>query len=101
MTILIAGTLTIDPAKVDAALADAADMMRASQAEDGCHAYAFSADPINPGTLLLFEKWESEDALAAHSASAHMAEFRTKMPGWGVTGADIKRYEISSEGPLR
>lgn len=101
MTILIAGTLNIDPSKVDAALADAAVMMKASQAEDGCHAYAFSADPINPGTLLLFEKWDGDEALAAHSASAHMKEFQSKMPGWGITGADIKRYEVASEGPLR
>jgi quinol monooxygenase YgiN len=99
--LIIAGTLQIDPGKTDAALADAAVMMKASQAEDGCHAYAFSADPINPGTLLLFEKWESEEALAAHSASAHMKEFQSKMPGWGVTGADIKKYVIASEGPLR
>jgi quinol monooxygenase YgiN len=101
MTILIAGTLSIDPSKVDAALADAAEMMTASRAEEGCHAYAFSADPIKPGTLLLFEKWESEDALAAHAASAHMKAFQPKMGGWGITGADIKKYEIASEGPLR
>ena len=101
MTILIAGTLTIDPSKVDAALADAAEMMKASQAEDGCHAYVFSADPITPGLLHLFEKWEGDAALAAHSASAHMKTFQSKMPGWGVTGADIKKYEIASEGPLR
>jgi quinol monooxygenase YgiN len=101
MTILIAGTLTIDPSKVDSALADATEMMTASRAEDGCHAYAFSADVVNPGTLLLFEKWESEEALAAHAASAHMKAFQSKMPGWGITGADIKKYEVASEGPLR
>ena len=60
-----------------------------------------SLDPLVPGRIQLFEKWESEDALAAHSASAHMAEFRPKMGGWGVTGTDIKKYEIASEGPLR
>lgn len=101
MTILIAGTMNIDPGKVDAALADASEMMKASQAEEGCHAYAFSADPVNAGTLLLFEKWESEQALAAHAASAHMKAFQGKMPGWGITGADITKYEVASEGPLR
>ena len=101
MTILIAGTLTIDPSKVDAALADAAEMMKASQSEEGCHAYVFSADPITPGLLHLFEKWDGDEALAAHSASAHMKTFQSKMPGWGVTGADIKKYEVASEGPLR
>ena len=100
MTIIIAGTLQIDPAKAEAAMADAITMMRASQAEDGCHAYAFSMDPAEPGLVHLFEKWESEEALAAHGTSSHMAEFRSKMPGWGVRGADIKKYEIASEGPL-
>lgn len=99
--LIIAGTLNVDPTRTDTVMADAAVMMKASHAEDGCHAYAFSLDPIEPGLVHLFEKWESEEALAAHSGSAHMAEFRTKMPAWGVTGADIKKYEIASEGPLR
>jgi hypothetical protein len=30
-----------------------------------------------------------------------MKEFQPKMGGWGVTGADILKYEIASEGPLR
>ena len=101
MTILIAGTLNVDPSKTDTVMADAAVMMKASHAEDGCHAYAFSLDPIEPGLVHLFEKWESEEALAAHSKSPHMAEFQPKMGGWGITGASILKYEVASEGPLR
>ena len=99
--IIIAGTISIDPSKTDQALADAVEMMKATHEEEGNLAYVFSLDPLVPGQIQLFEKWESEEALAAHSASAHMAEFRPKMGGWGVTGADIKKYEIASEGPLR
>jgi len=99
--IIIAGTISIDPSKADQALADAVEMMKATHQEQGNLAYVFSLDPLVPGQIQLFEKWESEEALAAHSASAHMAEFRPKMGGWGVTGADIKKYEIASEGPLR
>ena len=101
MTILIAGTIDIDPANIDAAIADAVVMMKATHEEEGNLAYVFSADPITPGRIQLFEKWESADALAAHSASAHMKEFQPKMGGWGVKGADILKYEIASEGPLR
>lgn len=101
MTIIIAGTIDVDPTKVDQAIADATIMMQASQAEDGCDAYVFSLDPLVPGRIQLFERWQSEDALAAHSSSAHMKAFQPKMGGWGITGADIKRYEIASEGPLR
>ena len=99
--IIIAGTISIDPDKADVALADAVVMMQATHAEDGNLAYVFSLDPLVPGQIQLFEKWASEEALAAHSSSAHMAEFRPKMGGWGVTGADVKKYEIASEGPLR
>ena len=99
--IIIAGTISIDPNKADQALADAVEMMKATHQEQGNLAYVFSLDPLVPGQIQLFEKWESEEALAAHSASAHMAEFRPKMGGWGVTGASILKYEIASEGPLR
>lgn len=99
--IIIAGTISIDPAKSEQAIADAVVMMKATHEEAGNLAYVFSLDPLVPGQIQLFEKWESEEALAAHSSSAHMAEFRPKMGGWGVTGADLKKYEIASEGPLR
>jgi quinol monooxygenase YgiN len=99
--IIIAGTIDIDPANVVTAIADAVGMMQATHEEEGNLAYVFSVDPLVPGRIQLFEKWTSEEALAAHSSSAHMAEFRPKMGGWGVKGADVKKYEIASEGPLR
>jgi quinol monooxygenase YgiN len=101
MTIIIAGHLLVDPAKRDAALADTVDGMKATHAEAGCVAYAFSADLVDPAKILLFEKWESADALAAHGKSAHLKEMQGKMGGWGITGVEILKYEIASEGPLR
>jgi quinol monooxygenase YgiN len=99
--LIIAGTFTIDPTKVDTAIADAIVMMRATHQEPGNLAYVFSVDPIDPAIIHLYEKWESEEALAAHSASPHMAEFRPKTAGWGIKAVDILKYEIASEGPLR
>jgi hypothetical protein len=40
--------------------------MRASRAEAGCLEYTFSADPIEPHRVLLFERWESQADLDAH-----------------------------------
>lgn len=99
--LIIAGTIRIDPTKTDEAMASAVEMMKATHQEEGNLAYVFSLDPIEPGLIQLFEKWETEEALAAHSTSPHMATFRASMGSWGVQGADIKKYEISSEGPLR
>ena len=100
MTIIIAGTITIDPAKVDQALADAAEAMKATHQEEGNLAYVFSASPIEPGVLHLFEKWESDANLGPHSQAEHFKTLQSKMAGWGVKGADVKKYVIESEGPL-
>lgn len=99
--LIVAGTLHVDPANTDVVMADAVVMMKATHAEEGNLAYVFSLDPIEAGTVHIFEKWESAEALAAHSKAPHMADFQSKMGAWGITGADLKKYEIASEGPLR
>ena len=57
-------------------------------AEKGCIEYgaAIDADPAlpvqkkwGPDTLLVIEKWESMEALAAHGAAPHMTAFGAKV----------------------
>ena len=98
--IIIAGTLTFDADKAGL-LAEGFDKMQAaSLAEDGCHAYEYYLDRKSPGTVLMFEKWETDEALAAHMQSPHMAEFGATMGGIGITGMDLKKYSGATEGPL-
>lgn len=101
MSIIIAGHLLVDPAKRDEALQQTIEGMQATHAEAGCVAYAFSADLIDPAKILLFEKWESAEALASHGKSEHLKAMQGQMGGWGITGVEILKYEIASEGPLR
>ena len=75
-------------------------LMRASEAEDGCDTYLMMADPLDPGRVRIFERWQSEEALAAHFAEPH-CQFGAAMGGLGVTGSDVVKYQISSSGPLR
>ena len=101
MTIIIAGTITVEPDKVDAAMAAAIPMMQATHQEPGCTAYVFSVDPIEPGVLHVFEKWESDEHLSSHFETEHMAEFQAKVPDLGIVGMDILKYEVAGEGPVR
>jgi quinol monooxygenase YgiN len=73
---------------MDAAKAAIADMVAASNAEEGCIAYAFTQDVLQPGTLHIVEKWQDETALAAHFATPHMAAF-----GAAIAGLDFKVIE--------
>lgn len=100
MAIIIAGKITLDPAKRDEMLAAAAVLMAATHEEPGNIEYVFSADAKDADTVRVFEKWEAEDALGPHFTAPHMVEFQGKMGDFGVTGADLLKYEIASEGPL-
>jgi quinol monooxygenase YgiN len=71
-----------------AATAAIADMVAASNAEDGCIAYAFTQDVLQPGTIHIVEKWQDEAALAAHFATPHMAAF-----GAAIARLDFKVVE--------
>lgn len=73
---------------MEAAKAAIAKMVAASNAEEGCIAYAFTQDVLQPGVLHIVEKWRDEAALAAHFATPHMAAF-----GAAIAGLDFKVVE--------
>ncbi|HXY93007.1 MAG TPA: putative quinol monooxygenase [Acidimicrobiia bacterium] len=99
--LIVAGTLDLPPEHRAELLAAAEPLMRASQAEEGCHTYLMMPDPFDPGRVRIFERWESEDALAQHATRPHMAEFGAAIGGLGISGSDLTKYEIASAGPLR
>ena len=81
--LIVAGTIPVIPEKIEEAKAVATVMAKATQAEEGCLEYHFYSNVENPETFLVFERWESEAALAAHSDTPHMAEFRSKIAEFG------------------
>lgn len=99
-TLVIAGTITIDPARRDAFAEAAVEMMEETHKEPGNVAYAFSADFADDGVIRIFEQWESQEALDAHMKSPHMAAFQGKLGGLGIRGMDMQKYVIESFGPL-
>jgi quinol monooxygenase YgiN len=55
--------------------------------DEGCELYA-----LHEGTdrLVMIEKWASEDALAAHSRGAALAELNTRLDGKLTSDADVQ-----------
>jgi quinol monooxygenase YgiN len=68
-------------------------MEAASQAEAGCDDYTFSVELNDPNTLRITEKWQSVEALKAHFATPHMAEFQKAMGAHPPVSMDVKIYE--------
>ena len=99
--LVIAGHIRLDPAKREAALAAAREMMRDTRRESGCLSYTFSADVEDEAVFHVFEAWESPEALGAHFRAPHMARFQAAAAGFGVKEMKLERYEIASVGPVR
>lgn len=94
--IIVAGTATVHVEKIDNALPVIAKMVEATEQEDGCISYRIYQDPNSPTTFFIFEQWDSEEALARHFQTEHMAEFSAQLPILLSAPMDIKRYDVSS-----
>ncbi len=97
--IVVAGTVTFDAAHQRTVIAAANRVAEITRTEEGCISYEFFADLNRPGRMLVFEEWETEEALDAHLVTAHLAEFRGALAAAGATGRDITRYTVSSHRP--
>ena len=91
-TIIVTGTIDLDPAKRDVFIEAAVACMAATRAEDGNEAYVFSADVENPGRFYVTEHWANQAAVDVHMATPHLAAFMGTMGAAGVTGASLTQW---------
>jgi len=96
--LIVAGHFDVKPERREEFIAERLETVRTSRGENGCISYAFSPDPLDPGRVLLFERWESKEALAAHLQglqSSPRPESDIEM-----LGAEVLQYVISDVGPV-
>ena len=95
--VIVGGAFTVNPAERDAFIASRVEGMELSRAEPGCLEYVMAADPLDPGRVVLFERWESQAAL-----DTHLAVQRPAPPAGSPapTGASIKIYDVAGERTL-
>ena len=98
--IVIAGSVAVRPERRDEAVRAARAMMTATRREAGCRAYGFHADLDDPNVFLVFEEWESEEALARHFATEHMAAFGAQLPGLLAGAPRLTRYIVTAAEPM-
>jgi len=95
--IVISGILELDPSKIDLAVELTNTLCAATRDEPGNVTYEYWRDPNNAGRVRVFEEWESDDAINAHMASPHMADFLGAAGDIGITGVDISRYDVETK----
>ncbi len=87
---------------IDAIREAIATMETASRAEPGCLEYTFSVELNQPEVLLVTERWESMEALAAHFQSPHMAAFQAAIAEYQPKDMQVNFYDAQErDGAIR
>lgn len=91
--IIIAGHLEVDPADRDRYLALTADVAPAARKAPGCLDFVQAPDPVEPGRINIYERWDTDENLHAFRTSGGPEE-PAETPE--LRAADVKKYRISS-----
>jgi quinol monooxygenase YgiN len=89
--LIIAGSLIVDPAHRTAFLAANADVVGQARHATGCLDFVQAADPLDPGRINIFERWDTEDNLLAFRGEGQAASDSPP-----IQAADVKRYIIAA-----
>ena len=98
--IVIAGTVDLRPEKRQAALDAGREIAAATRALEGCLDYVWSADPVVPGRVYVFERWTDEAALRAHFDGPLYWEMRKVLREYEKLHTDISKYRIDLQEPV-
>jgi quinol monooxygenase YgiN len=92
--LIIAGALSLDPADREKYLVAVGDVARQARSAPGCLDFVQAADPIDPGRINIYERWESDEDLHRFRASGKPAEPEPLIPP--ISSADVRKYRIAA-----
>lgn len=99
--VVVNGIVKTTQADIGALREAIAAMERASREEQGCIDYTFSVEVSDPNVLRITEKWDDVDALRAHMATPHMAEFQQAVGAHPPVSMEVIFYEAEEIQPFQ
>ena len=88
------GSIPIKSGKFERALSMAKELTAAALSEEGCITYEFYRGTTDPAILVLFQEWESMDALMEHLTTPHVEAFLRRLPEISSVGISTRRYLV-------
>jgi quinol monooxygenase YgiN len=89
--LIIAGTLTLDPDHRSAFLTANADVVAQARQTTGCLDFVQAADPLDPGRINVYERWDTEEHLLAFRGAG-----QPDSDSPPILAAHVQRYIISA-----
>ncbi|SMC67987.1 putative quinol monooxygenase [Novosphingobium sp. B1] len=91
--IIVMGTVRVPVENIAAIRPMMAKVIAATLAEDGCMAYAYSQDLLDPELIHIAEKWRDKAALQAHFQTEHMKIWAQERAELGLFERKISMFE--------
>ncbi|MEU8086006.1 antibiotic biosynthesis monooxygenase [Micromonospora sp. NPDC049101] len=88
--LIIAGSLQVEPATREDYLSGCEEVITQARAAAGCLDFLLAADPLEPGRIHVYERWESAEQLAAFRGSGPSDAQEA-----AILDADVQRYLIA------
>jgi quinol monooxygenase YgiN len=95
MSIIVSGTLHVDPAQRAAYLDARVAILEHARQAPGCLDFSLSADLLDAGRVNVYERWRSREALLAYRAGGG-PELDDSI---AVRAADVELHHISASEP--
>lgn len=92
--IIVAGWLAVDPDTRAAYLEGCREVLRQARVASGCLDFVLTADPLEPGRINVYERWESDEDLARFRGSGPDDEQSAL-----IQDASVAKYRISAVEP--
>lgn len=89
--VIVAGHIVVDPKEREAYLADCVNVVEQARRAPGCLEYAITADLVDAGRIVVFERWESQADVEAFRGSGPGDE-----QGAAIIEASVAEYDISA-----
>lgn len=94
--IIVAGHLIVAAEERDAYLVGVGDVNRQAREAEGCLAFVQVPDPLEADRIVIYERWESDEALLAFRSSGPQGGSTPERPVPQVLGAEVSKYRIAA-----
>jgi quinol monooxygenase YgiN len=93
--IILAGPIFVEPSEREGYLVGCDEVITAARAAQGCLDFHLAGDPLEPGRINVFERWESVAAVEAFRGDGPSSEQQAE-----ILDAAVVQYEVASETAL-
>ena len=96
--IIVSGHIRVRADKMDELRPSMRTALEGTRKEKGCLLYAYGEDVLDPGLIRIVERWESWEAIDAHSSQPHIKAWAAAREAAGGTlERDILAYEVTGK----